>query len=308
MLSLSLLTIVLGTADFTSRVDYSAAFKRAAREHKDLVIYFREDDHLDDVLRHPDVRERLAGYVFLQVPADYQLRGETLLQHPCLEEMGGRPGLAVISLHDRGLPFYQEVVSAHPFMRSHYGWVPDYGLEEVKAILDLPAHATLTQRSMIYAIRVHPEVPQSVYGEPHPAFLAHAERHSARQAGMLNQHHADLIATSAWLSGELGQGLGGQSEVVAESWGRVVGGENVLEAAFSCVDAWRHSSGHWGAVSRPHRYFGYDLARGANGTWYATGIFADRRNRSRPAAPAPRTGVLGRVPPVGCYSPILSVK
>ncbi len=30
-----------------------------------------------------------------------------------------------------------------------------------------------------------------------------------------------------------------------------------------------------GAVSRPHRYFGYDLCRGANGTWYATGIFAD---------------------------------
>jgi hypothetical protein len=275
MLSLSLLALTLGTADLTSRVDYSAAFKRAVREHKDLVIHFRADDRLDDVLRHPDVRERLAGYVLLQVPADYQLRGEPLLNHPCLEDMWGRPGLAVISLHDKGLPSHEEVISAHPFLRSHYGWVPDYGLEEVKTILDLPAGATLTQRSMMYAIRVHPERPQSVYAEAHPAFLAHAERHSARQAALLNQHHADIIAASDWLRGEVGGPLGGESEVVAESWGRVVGGENVLEAAFSCVDAWRHSSGHWGAVSRPHRYFGYDLSRGANGTWYATGIFAD---------------------------------
>jgi hypothetical protein len=72
-----------------------------------------------------------------------------------------------------------------------------------------------------------------------------------------------------------GIAMGSASEVVAESWGLVVGGENVLEAAFSCVDAWRQSSGHWGAVSRPQRYFGYDIARGGNGTWYATGIFAN---------------------------------
>jgi hypothetical protein len=89
------------------------------------------------------------------------------------------------------------------------------------------------------------------------------------------QHHADIIASSRRLGGEVGEALGNASEVVAESWGMVVGGETVLEAAFSCVDAWRHSSGHWGAVSRPHRYFGYDIAQGGNGTWYATGIFSD---------------------------------
>jgi len=77
-----------------------------------------------------------------------------------------------------------------------------------------------------------------------------------------------------WLQSETGVFLGGASEVVAESWGRVVGGESVLEAAFSCVDAWRGSPGHWGSVSRQHRYYGYDICRGANGTWYACGIFA----------------------------------
>ena len=44
-----------------------------------------------------------------------------------------------------------------------------------------------------------------------------------------------------WLQGQVGAGLGGASEVVAESWGRVVGGENVLEAAFSCIDATREA-------------------------------------------------------------------
>jgi hypothetical protein len=41
------------------------------------------------------------------------------------------------------------------------------------------------------------------------------------------------------------------------------------------VDSWRHSSGHWQGVSRPHRAFGYDIRRGRNGIWYGTGIFAD---------------------------------
>src|SRR5262249_54058272 len=156
-----------------------------------------------------------------------------------------KPGLAVICLHDDKLPCYREVISAHPLVGSRYGWVPGYGLDEVKVILKLPARTTLTQRSMLYALHVHPEQPQSVHGHAHPAFLAHAERHSARQASMLRQHHADIIGASAALENEIGVGISGASEVVAESWGAFVGGENVLEAAFSCIDAWRHSSGHW---------------------------------------------------------------
>src|SRR5262249_62347289 len=116
---------------------------------------------------------------------------------------------------------------------------------------------------------------RGVWSEVHAAFLSHAESHCARQAVAQRQHHANLGAAMQWLQSQTGVGLGGASEVVAESWGRVVGGENVLEASFSCVDAWRHSPGHWGAVSGAHRYFGYDIARGANDTWYATGIFAD---------------------------------
>jgi hypothetical protein len=274
MLSLSLLSLVLAAAQPTWQTDYDRATRQAMREKKDLVIYFRSDDRLDQVIRDPEVQERLQKFVCLQLPADYVYQGQRLLDHSALSEMLGRPGLVVVSYHDDTLPFYQEAVSVHPFLRSHYHWVPEYGVNAVCIILDMPPEATLSQRSMIYAVSVHPERPRSIFARLNRAFLDHAQRHSQRQAQMQNQHHADIMAAMHRFQQETGQAVMA-SEVVAESWGNVVGGENVLEAAFSCVDAWRHSSGHWGAVSRDHAYFGYDIARGANGTWYATGIFAD---------------------------------
>ena len=62
-------------------------------------------------------------------------------------------------------------------------------------------------------------------------------------------------------------------EVVAESWPN----ESLVEACVDCVHSWRQSPGHWGAVRRRHALFGYDIKRGRNGIWYATGIFGRRR-------------------------------
>jgi len=274
MFALSFVGLVLSAAQPVWHTDYDRATRLAMKEKKDLVICFRKDARLDKVLRDSEVQERLSRFVCLQLPEDYQYKGQRLLDHPALSEMLGRPGLVVISYHDINLPFYQEAVSIHPFMRSRYGWVPEYGVNAVCTILDMPGEATLSQRSMIYAVSVHPERPRSIFARLNQAFLDHAQRHSRRQADMQHQHHADIIAASHRFQEEVGEYMMA-SEVVAESWGNFVGGENVLEAAFSCVDAWRHSSGHWGAVSRDHAYYGYDIARGANGTWYATGIFAD---------------------------------
>jgi hypothetical protein len=275
MLSVSLLSLVFAASGPVWQADYETAYRQAIRDKKDLVIYFRNDDRLDDALSIKRLKRRARHYVFLSVPVSYRYEGQPLLDQPALTDMAGQPGIAVVSLHDRNLPTHNQVISAHPLMGSRYGWAPAYGPQEIGLILDLPRRATLTQRSMIYAISVHPERPRSVYATAHPAFLGHAERHSVRQASMHNQHHANLIATMGVLSSEMGEGVGSGSEVVAESWGNFVGGETVLEAAFSCVDAWRHSPGHWSAVAGDHRYFGYDIARGSNGTWYATGIFAD---------------------------------
>jgi hypothetical protein len=274
--ALASLSLILATVQPSWHSDYGSACAQAAKEKKDLVIHFRDDaGRLDAVLDDAAVKKKLEQYVCLRVPESYTLDGKRLLDYPALGEMMGQAGLAVVSYHDPELPYYRAAISVHPLVSSHYAWVPEYGVEQVKIVLDLPATATLSQRSMIYAIRVHPEQPRSVHAMCHPAFLEHARRHSTRQADTRRQHHADLLATSSRLQQEVGQAMGGASEVVAESWGRVVGGENVLEAAFSCVDAWRHSPGHWGAVSCAHRYFGYDIARSDNEKWYATGIFAD---------------------------------
>lgn len=277
MFTLPVLALTLAAAPLpTWHTDYNQAVRQAIKEKKDLVIYFhKESAHLDAVLGEPAVRQRLQGFVCLKVPTSYQVGGRRLLDYGALEAMMGQPGLVVASYHDASLPSYEQVISAHPLVASHYAWVPDYGAEQVSIILDLPPSATLTQRSMLYALRVHPERPQSVFAQLHPSFVGHAHRHSARQAEQQRQHHADILATASTLETEVGHGFSSTSEVVAESWGIVVGGENVLEGAFSCVDAWRHSPGHWDAVSRPHHFFAYDIARGANGTWYATGVFAD---------------------------------
>jgi len=275
MLASLLLTLTLGTPEAVWHEDYATAYRQAVRDQKDLLIHFRDDDRLDETLKHADVVQRLnARLVCLRIPTTYEFKGARLIDAGFMSEMMRRPGLAIVSLQDERLPTHNQTISAHPLVSSRYGWAPEYGPEQLKIILDLPATATLSQRSMIYAVRVHPERPQSTGGEAHAAFLAHAEQHSARQARMQNQHHADLLGAMAAFRSQ-GVGVGNAGEVVAESWGAVLGGENALEAAFSCVDAWRQSPGHWGQVARPHRYYGYDMARGANGTWYGTGIFAD---------------------------------
>jgi hypothetical protein len=270
-----LLSLVLTAAEpnTTWQDSYAKATDLAMKEKKDLVIYFRAQGELDDVLANAEVAKKLEKFVCLKIPTDYQVADKRLLDYAVLSDMLGKPGLAVVSYHDNKLPTFATVISVHPIAASRYRWVPVYGVEQVKITLDLPPAATLSQRSMIYAVRVHPEVPQSVFSVCHPAFLEHAQNHCVRQASMQRQHHANIIAASGTLRSKVEMGFAGASEVVAESWGRFVGGENVLEAAFSCVDAWRHSPSHWSAVARRHTYFGYDIAQGANGTWYATGIF-----------------------------------
>jgi hypothetical protein len=278
MLTVSFLSLVMAAAAPAPEQgwlnNYEKATERAVKEKKDLFIVFEENGELKTVLGDAQIAKHLKKFVCLRLNVSYKHDGKKLLDYPALSDMMGKPGMAIVSMHDEKLATHYQVISAHPLVPSRYRWVPAYGVEQVEIILDLPAKATVGQRSMIYAVRVHPERPRSVDGECHSAFLGHAESHSRRQASMQRQHHADLIAASNRISAEAGIGLGGASEVVAESWGRVVGGENVLEAAFSCIDAWRHSSGHWSAVSGQQRYFGYDIAQGANGTWYATGIFA----------------------------------
>jgi hypothetical protein len=273
MLPLTFTLLTIGAADPLWHDDYAKATNAAMKEKKDLIIHFYGQESLDKALDSAAVKKKLEKFVCLRVPVDYKFQDKKLLDYPVLGDMRGKPGLVVVSYHDPKLETFGCLISVHPLIGTRYHWVPAYGADQVLVTLSLPAKSTLTQRSLIYAIRVHPEVPQSVYSECHPAFMQHAEAHCRRQAGMQYQHHGDLIAVSNWLRTQ-GAAFNGASEVVAESWGHFVGGENVMEGSFACVDAWRHSSSHWGAVAGTHSYFGYDICQGRDGTWYACGIFA----------------------------------
>jgi len=256
--------------------DYLAAVEAARSQGKMLLIYFHDrgdqpgpDPFELETLCDPEVAERLAELVRVKAPTDacVRLNGETvvLLNHGSFAEMEGMPGVAMIDFAHHDAPYCSRVVGAFPFLEGRR-----HTPQQMKVILDLPP-GTLTQRTLIYAVRTHPDHPASTEGEIHSELVREAESHSLEQARMRLQGHHRWDTRFRRISGYLPNGLTAK-EVCAESWP----GEGLLEAAIECVRCWRTSPGHWGAVRTRHDYYGYDLKRGTNGVWYATGIFASR--------------------------------
>jgi hypothetical protein len=145
-----------------------------------------------------------------------------------------------------------------------------YDLEQTRVILTLPP-GTLTQRTLIYAVRTHPEKPRSAHGRLHPNLGREARWHSGLMARIRRSGHHHWETRFHRINGQIPGGLTA-TEVAAESWP----GQSLLAAAIECVRCWRLSSGHWRAVRASHPYYGYDMKRGSNGVWYATGIFGAR--------------------------------
>lgn len=263
-------------AEVEWQTDYARAMDQANSERKMLFIFFHDPEMTparrafeDQVLRRPEIVEELGHYVALQLPLDATIKtgGKTitLLEHPAFREMHRRQGIAVIDLEHAEPELHGYVVSTFPFTQGKF-----YTPEAVSVILNLPV-GTLTQRTMIYAVRMHPEKPQSTQGEPNPMLLKEAKNHSNHQASILVQGHHNWDARFQRISSQL-PGGGEAQEVVAESWPN----ETLVEACIDCVDSWRQSPGHWGAVRSRHSWFGYDIKLGRNGIWYATGIFGRR--------------------------------
>ncbi|MCE9555471.1 MAG: hypothetical protein K8T91_19155, partial [Planctomycetes bacterium] len=128
------------------------------------------------------------------------------------------------------------------------------------------------QRTLIYAVRMHPEHPASADGKVNVTLTSFAEEHSQYMAAVQVQGHQDwenrFHQLEARIPGDLTP-----SEVAAESWP----GQSLVDAAEECVHSWRQSSGHWDAVRHRHPIFGFDMKLGRNGIWYATGIFGRRQ-------------------------------
>ncbi len=282
------------TAILTNQVrwhcDYFDAYRAARDQHKMLFIYFCNNaalptagdqpiplDPIDSALSDPGQRAKLDNFVLVRLPMDASVpvdgKPTLLLGHPAFAELHHGPGLAILDLAHSDAPYYTHVVSVCPFTGGKfYHFQP----EHVSTLLDLPA-GTVTQRTMVFAVRIHPERPASTLGEANPVLYEEAESHSQYQAQIQVQGHQQWESRfHRIISRLLGRGGGrtyaaAPAEIVAESWPN----ENLVNSCVDCVDSWRHSSGHWSQVHAQHVSYGYDIQRGNNGIWYATGIFSN---------------------------------
>lgn len=266
--------------------DYAAAVQAARSENSMLLIWFvdpgsevpgSEDpgsetsQHLfqRDILADSEVQGRLKDFTCVQIPisatwGSANSEAMRLIDHPAFAELTGEPGLAILDLTDETSPYFHHVVSIYPLESRQLT------VEQMVALLDLPP-GSLTQRTLIWAVWTHPERPLSASGEPHEELEREAESHSRHQAVIRVQGHHRWGSRFQRLLGRIPPGHVPQ-EVCAESWP----GQRLIDAAEECVQSWRHSSGHWDAVRRHHPIFGYDMKRGSNGIWYATGVFGRR--------------------------------
>ncbi len=258
--------------------DYHAARERAEQTGRMLLVWLRDgvasqlDLQIENSLAcDAKIQELLENFVVVRLELDdviLTLDNGTptrLVDHPAFAEMHGGEGLAVVDLADRQRPTYGHVVSAFPFKSGKYY---RFGVEDLAVLLGLPA-GTLTERTMVWAVRTHPERPRSTLGEHHPVLARHVLQHSLNQADIRLQGHHRWEQRFHQIRSEMG-GAVTPVEVVAESWPN----QTMIDSCVDCVASWRHSSGHWRAVNAPHAYYAYDIQRGNNSIWYATGIFA----------------------------------
>lgn len=261
--------------------DYAEACRAARISEQLLLIVFHDPRHADiydEYLASLEGNKRFAkaadNFVVCKLPTNYEVvvpplessedaqhTRIPLLAHPAFAEMGRRPGIVVVDYAHAKSKHYGHVISIYPF-KSRF-----LAAERVVTMMNLP-EGSLTQRTMIFAVLTHPERPASAQGQFVRELAEESERHSRHQANIRLQGHHQWESRFHRINARLGRGLTAQ-EVVAESWP----GQDLVDAAEECVNSWRQSSGHWAAVRGRHPVFAFDIKRGANGIWYATGLF-----------------------------------
>jgi hypothetical protein len=259
--------------------DYGQAMREAERGRKMLLIYFYELEPTENQRRleqqslaDPRVAEHLKkGYVAVRLPTNTEVsvggKVGPLMDHEAFADLRHKAGLAVVDYVNQDDDYYGYVVSILPIQNGKYY---RFSADHLRVLLELP-EGSLTQRTMIFAVRIHPEKPESTRGRPSRTLFSEARNHSQFQARLRLQGHHNWGARFKRITNLLPFGLRAQ-EVVAESWP----GESLVDAAVDCVDCWRQSPGHWSAVQSDQPQFGYDMEKGANGIWYATGLFGNR--------------------------------
>ena len=266
-------------------IDYSQAMKQAKSEKKLMLVHFyRASDqkrreaaeaidsvvNIEEAFDHLAARHKLDDFVLTKLPLDATttIDGKSLriLDHGAFSELQKGPGIAVIDLAHEGTEYWGYTVSVLPFTPGTYY---RFRTSHLETLVHLPP-GTLTQRSMILAVRIHPEHPASTNGEEDPILLSEAAVHSNYQAQIRALGHHGWGERFQRIIGKLfGRGTpGAPVEVVAESWPN----EGLMDSCVDCVASWRQSSGHWSAVNAKQASYGYDIREGDNHIWYATGI------------------------------------
>jgi len=263
----------LGNLDW--HVDYATAYREAQAQRKMLFILFRDnrnpkiaDSYERDVLSREELQPHLKNVTRVILPLDTQspaADGEKpvrLLDHSSFGFMYQRQGIAVMDLTDAKSPWYGKVVSAHPFTSGLH-----YTVRSTSIVLGLPK-GTVTQRALIYAVRMHPGAPQCASGQCNPFVLEQCHRSSQLMAQSGAVGHHDWGTRSAQVSAATGRM---PMEVAASSFGSSM----LIDAATEIVQNWQGSPTHWGMMIPPATIFGFDMVRSPNGAWFGTGIFAN---------------------------------
>lgn len=256
-------------------VDYASAYREAREDRKMLFVFFRDDErpriadfYESDVLASGELAGLLGSVVRVVVPLTTDRpfripeRAERLISHDSFKHQQGRQGIAMIDLTDPASTLHGQVVSAHPFTPGLY-----YTVRGTKIVLGLPK-ATITQRALIYAVRLHPAAPISTTDGKCHDYLCKAARDSSQlMANYGSVGHHDWGTRQGDIAVRTGRSA---MEVAAMS-----GNQTLIGAATEVVDQWYGSPAHWGILSTPAAFFGYDLVRDGSGNWWGTGLVAN---------------------------------
>jgi hypothetical protein len=270
--------------------NYVSAMAQAKAENKLMLIHFyRAADqvrkeagqaadsvaNIERAFAAPEIQQQLGDYVLVKLPIDSQIicqhKPLRVLDHAAFAELHKGPGIAVVDFAHKNTEYFGYVVSVLPFTPGKYY---RFRNSHLQALVNLP-EGTLSQRSMILAVRIHPEHPASTNGVEDPILLSEATGHSDYQAEVHVQGHQGWGSRFQRIIGKLlGRGTPGTPvEVVAESWPD----QDLMDSCVDCVASWRQSEGHWDAVKAQQASYGYDIREGTNGIWYATGIFRPKQ-------------------------------
>ena len=157
-------------------------------------------------------------------------------------------------------------------VRSRHQHLADQQLPRREGTIpNAPAGVSVAPESRALINAVRETGAQSVHGHLDPELVQMAMRYAQSMARQQRQDgHAGWNQRFQYL---ISQGAAGASEITAESWSHL--GPSLETHAHSCVSSWLQSPGHRADMMRYHGRYGYAMARGDNGVYYAVGVFAN---------------------------------